>query len=197
MIEHDRRKPDLKGERVKLIPMDLSHVHELFEASQEKDIWTYLPAKVTTLEQIHEVVAQAIIEREKGTQYPFTIKDLSTNKVVGSTRFLVISPENKSLEIGSTWLNPSVWRTRVNTECKYLLLKHAFEVIQLNRVEIKTDARNLRSQQAIVRLGAKSEGTLRKNRILADGFVRDTVIFSVIAEEWPDVKHTLKGFLNR
>ncbi|MFC0272136.1 GNAT family N-acetyltransferase [Metabacillus herbersteinensis] len=187
----------LKGERVELIPMETSHAHDLFEASQDDNIWTYLPAKVTTLEQMHDVVEQAIIEREKRTQYPFTIKDLKTNKIVGSTRYLVLSPENKSLEIGSTWLNSSVWRTRVNTESKYLLLKHCFETLDLNRVEIKTDARNQRSQQAIARLGAQKEGTLRKNRILPNGFVRDSVIFSVIAKEWPDVKHRLEGFLHR
>lgn len=123
------------------------------------------------------------------------IIDQATNQVVGSTRFLDISSQHRQLEIGSTWLTPSVWRTRMNTECKYLLLKHCFEVLETIRVQIKTDRRNVQSQRAIERLGAVKEGVLRRHRILPDGYVRDTVYYSVIDEEWPAVKARLEAFL--
>ncbi|WP_238327843.1 GNAT family N-acetyltransferase [Paenibacillus gorillae] len=118
-------------------------------------------------------------------------------KIVGSTRLFDLSAEHRGLEIGSTWLNPSVWRTRVNTECKYLLLREAFEHLDMLRVQIKTDLRNLQSQAAIERIGAVKEGILRKHRILHDGYVRDTVMYSITNDEWPDVRIRLESMLEQ
>ena len=125
----------------------------------------------------------------------FTIIDKETNRPVGSTRYMDITLPNRGLEIGWTWLTPSVWRTRMNTECKYLLLKHGFEELNLLRIQLKTDSRNLRSQRAMERLGAVREGVLRRHRLLSDGYQRDTVYYSILAEEWAGVKARLERSL--
>jgi RimJ/RimL family protein N-acetyltransferase len=187
---------ELIGERAKLIPMKESHVKKLFEAGRFPEIWEYMPVRVTSLDDMQQLVKAALTAQEKGNELPFVIFDQQTKRIVGSTRFLDISIPNRSLEIGGTWHTPDVWRTRINTECKYLLLKHCFETLQTVRVQIKTDARNLRSQRAIERIGAKKEGVLRRHRILSDGYIRDTVYYSIIDEEWPQVRQRLHGYLN-
>lgn len=168
----------------------MNHLEGLWEAAKPDEIWTFVASKVRTKADMEQMILAAIQEREKGTQYTFTVLD-NENRVIGSTSFLGISPVHNSAEIGSTWYHPDVWRTRVNTECKLLLLKHAFEVWNLTRVQLKTDSRNLRSQQAIARLGAVKEGTLRKDRKISDGYVRDTVYFSILRDEWKEVKSGL------
>jgi len=188
---------EMIGEQAKLIPMNESHVQELFQAGCYPEIWEYMPVRVATLDDMKRLVEAALTARDKGSELPFVIVDQQTERIVGSTRFLEISIPNRSLEIGGTWLSPDVWRTRINTECKYLLLQHCFETLQCVRVQIKTDTRNIRSQQAIERIGAKKEGILRRHRILSDGYIRDTVCYSVIDEEWPEVKQMLQGYLNR
>jgi len=185
----------LQGETVKLLPIIDEHLEGLWEAAKPEEIWTYMAGKVRSFEEMEQMIITAIKEREKGTQYPFVVLN-NDDRIIGSTRFLDISPQNKSAEIGWTWYIPEVWRTRVNTECKYLLLKHAFENWDLRRVQLKTDYRNIRSQEAIARIGAKWEGTLRKDRVISDGFVRDTVFFSILHDEWPDVKCNLLSKLN-
>lgn len=185
----------LLGERVKLIPLEELHTEGLYEAAKVPEIWSHLPSKIQNIEDIKQLVKNALKSKESGQELPFVVLDLETNSIVGSTRFLDISIPNKSLEIGWTWYNPSVWRTRVNTECKYLLLKHCFEELNFNRVQLKTDVRNQRSRTAILRLGAVQEGIIRKHMILPDGFARDSVIFSIIKEEWPSIKERLEDFL--
>jgi N-acetyltransferase len=179
-----------QGESVKLIPISIDHLNGLWEAAKPDEIWSYTATKVRSLAEMEQMINTAVNEREKGTQYTFTVQDVN-NRIVGSTRFLDISTLHKSAEIGSTWYHPRVWRTKVNTECKLLLLEHAFEKWNLTRVQLKTDSRNLRSQQAINRLGAVREGTLRKDRVISDGYVRDTVYFSILSNEWEDVKEGL------
>ncbi|PLR76681.1 GNAT family N-acetyltransferase [Bacillus sp. V3-13] len=181
----------LEGDAVRLVPLKLTDADALWRAGEPEEIWTYMATAVRSKEEMEAVVASAIQEREKGIQYPFAVVSVSDGAIVGSTRFLDISEVNKSLEIGWTWYHPSVWRTRINTESKYLLLQHAFGKWGLNRVQFKTDARNVRSQQAIARLGAVKEGTLRKDRIIRNNFARDSVYFSILNEEWPDVKKKL------
>jgi RimJ/RimL family protein N-acetyltransferase len=132
-------------------------------------------------------------EREKVTNTLI----LARGEAVGGTTYLDISKPDCRLEIGNTWLGRASWRTSVNTECKFLLLRHAFETLAANRVQLKTDARNHRSQRAIERLGAVKEGVLRKYQVMGDGFVRDTVMYSVIASDWPAVKARLEGLLKR
>ncbi|MFD1674542.1 GNAT family N-acetyltransferase [Alicyclobacillus fodiniaquatilis] len=188
---------ELIGKRAKLIPMDESHTADLFEAGWDRSIWTYMPDIAETMDDMRHLVSLALSARDKGTELPFVIVDQHSNKIVGSTRFLDISIPNRHLEVGWTWLSPSVWRTRINTECKYLLLRHGFEQLDMIRVQIKTDGRNVRSQQAIERIGGVKEGVLRKHRILHDGYVRDSVYYSVIAEEWPGVKSRLEKMLSR
>lgn len=186
----------LEGIRAKVIPMEQSHAAGLFAAGQNQEIWNYMPMRIQSLDDMQRLVSEALQRKENGLDLPFVIIDQQSNKFVGSSRFLDISADNRTLEIGWTWLSPEVWRTRINTECKYLLLKHCFEDLNTVRVQIKADARNERSLNAIERIGAKREGTLRKHRIMHDGYIRDTVFFSIIAEEWPDVKVRLENMLD-
>lgn len=185
----------LEGAAVKLVPVSMDHLDGLWEAAKPEEIWTYTASKVRNMEDMEQTIKHAIQEREGGTAYTFTVYN-NENRIIGSTTFLDIKPAHKSVEIGSTWYHPEVWRTRVNTECKLLLLEHAFEKWGLTRVQLKTDSRNLRSQTAIARLGAVKEGTLRKDRVISDGYVRDTVFFSILNEEWESVKNQLKEKLN-
>lgn len=187
----------LTGRRSKLIPLDESHTERLFAAGQEREIWTYMTAKISRLEHMRQMVRKALKAKEEGKEYPFTIIDQETDTVVGSTRFLDISVPHRNLEIGSTWLSPRVHRTAINTECKFLLLRYCFETLGTVRVQIKTDLRNLRSQKAIERIGGVKEGILRRHRILPDGYIRDTVYYSILDLEWPKVKSHLIGLLNR
>jgi RimJ/RimL family protein N-acetyltransferase len=185
----------LEGERVRLVPLAPEHVEGLYEAAQAPEIWPYLPYAIDSLEKTRFFIEQSLKLQNQGSHLVFTIIDKETDRIVGSTRYLEISPSDKNLEIGFTWYNPSVWRSRVNSECKYLLLRHAFETLGCIRVQFKTDSRNERSQNAIMRLGAVKEGTLRNHRILADGYIRDSVCFSILDREWADVKTRLEGFL--
>lgn len=182
---------ELKGEKVKLLPISLHHIEGLWEAAKPDEIWTYMATTVRNKEEMKQMIASAIQKREKGTEYTFTVVN-QEDKIIGSTRYLDISPEQKSLEIGSTWYHPDSWRTSINTECKYLLLQHVFESWKVRRVQLKTDSRNLRSQKAIERIGAVKEGTLRKDRKIAGGYVRDTVYYSILDDEWGTVKLNLE-----
>ena len=188
---------ELTGKRVKLLPMTPAHADELFAAVYDADagLWTYMPLRPATLADMDHLVQQALEARQQGQEYPFVIFDLQSQRLVGSTRFLDISAANRSLEIGWTWLTPDVWRTGINTECKYLLLRYCFETLDLLRVQLKTDSRNLRSQQAIERIGGVKEGVLRHHRIMPDGYLRDSVYYSILAEEWPAVKKQLETWL--
>lgn len=186
---------ELKGESVRLVPISLDHLDGLWEAAQPDEIWTYMATTVRSKKEMEQMIVSAIQKRQKGSDYTFVVIN-QENRIIGSTRFLDILPEHSSLEIGSTWYHPDTWRTRVNTECKYLLLRHAFEIWKIGRVQLKTDSRNLRSQRAIERIGAVKEGTLRKDRKISGGYVRDTVFYSVLQEEWHTVKKKLEGKLS-
>ena len=186
---------ELTGQYVKLLPLASGHTEALFAAAQDPGIWTYMSLQVATIADMTRLVQQALVARQQGQEYPFVIFDQQTGHLVGSTRFLDISVTHRNLEIGWTWLAPEVWRTRINTECKYLLLRHCFETLDLLRVQLKTDGRNLRSQQAIERIGGVKEGVLRQHRIMPDGYVRDSVYYSILATEWPAVKTKLEHWL--
>lgn len=188
---------ELRGERAALAPLEMAHLRGLHEAGRSPRIWTYMPMRATTLEDMRRLIDGALRARQAGAEVPFVISDLETKRIVGSTRFLDISPAHRSVEIGWTWLAPEVWRTRINTESKSLLLRHCFEVLRTVRVQFKTDMRNIQSQRALERIGAQKEGVLRRHRILPDGYVRDSVIYSIIAEEWPAGKRRLEGLLSR
>jgi RimJ/RimL family protein N-acetyltransferase len=186
---------ELHGTRALLRPLQESDAEALFDAGRPPEIWRYMPQHPQTLDDMRRIVRETLAAQSQGLEMTFVIFDQQTDRIVGSTRLLDISLPNRHWEIGWTWLTPDVWRTRLNTECKYLLLRHSFETMGMIRVSLKTDARNLRSQQAIERLGATKEGVWRRHRILPDGYIRDTVYYSIIAEEWPTVKQRLEGFL--
>ncbi|MEK5640776.1 hypothetical protein BK138_24310 [Paenibacillus rhizosphaerae] len=182
---------ELDGKRVKLIPLELEHSIHLYECSRDPEIWASYPIHIRTLNEMEKFVQKALDGRERKEQFPFVIYDKETNEIVGTTRYLRISEENNNLNIGSTWYSSKVWRTRVNTESKSLLLNYAFENLRVNRVEIITTITNIRSQKAIERLGAVREGILRKKY---NGL--DYVIYSIIDTEWNEVKNRLEGFLD-
>src|SRR6266513_716872 len=187
----------LTGARAKLIPMEASHAEALYQAGGSPEIWPYMPLWPKTPDDMRRLVREALAAREKGSEFPFVIVDQQTGRIVGSTRFLEITPAHRGIEIGWTWLARETWRTPINTECKYLLLKHCFETLGAIRVQLKTDARNIRSQQAIERIGGVREGVLRHHRIMPDGYLRDSVYYSILLEEWPAVKARLEAFLGK
>lgn len=188
----------LYGDAVKLEPLDTTHAQDLLAAGADPDIWRYLPiAQPDSVAEINRWIDEAWRLASLGNQLPFAIVDPGTDRAVGSTRFLDIHRSWRTLEIGWTWLAASVQRTAVNTECKLMLLKHAFEDLGALRVQFITDARNLRAQQALDRIGAVKEGVLRKQRVNHDGSVRDAVYYSILDDEWPSVKERLAAKLAR
>lgn len=186
---------ELVGRRVRLVPMDESHVGPLCQAGADREIWRYMPVKAETPDDLASLFRQSIENRAGGQELHFAIYDQERERYVGSTAFLDITPAHRALEIGWTWLTPAVWRTSINTECKYLLLTHAFETLGAIRVFFKTDSRNERSQRALERIGVVKEGVLRHHRIMPDGYLRDSVYYSILAGEWPAVKERLERYL--
>jgi RimJ/RimL family protein N-acetyltransferase len=186
----------LEGVNARLEPLEAKHAEGLFAIGQDETIWRYLlRPKLVSLDDARNFVDEAVKVAATGTQLPFAIIDQKCNRVAGSTRYLDIRASDRAIEIGSTWLGREFQRTAINTECKYLLLRHAFEELGAVRVTLKTDGRNEQSQRAIERLGAVREGVLRKHMILWDGYIRDTVYYSILDSEWPDVKRRLESFL--
>lgn len=186
----------LTGAAVRLEPLTLGHAEGLYAAAQEPRIWRYMSTDPSgSLEDMRAWVISAMSDGATGAQYSFAIVERRAGTVLGSTRYFNISSYDRGLEIGGTWLAARVQRTAVNTECKYLLLRHAFEELGAVRVQIKTDVRNEISQRAIERLGAVREGILRKHKLVQHGYIRDTVMYSILDSEWPEVKARLEGFL--
>ena len=179
----------LAGNVVRLEPLGQEHAPICIRVSQDPDIWTYMPVDPShSLEALSTWIEAALRARAQGQQMPFAIVDALSGRVYRLHPLFEHLPQDYGLEIGWTWLAREVRRTAVNTECKYLLLRHAFESLGAIRVQLKTDSRNQRSQRAIERLGAVREGVLRKQMILENGYQRDTVMYSIIADEWPAVK---------
>jgi RimJ/RimL family protein N-acetyltransferase len=163
----------------------------------EPEIWHFMRyGQVETESQLCAWVRELLDLQTQGTDLPFTVIHLASGNAIGCTRYLHIDPPNRSLEIGGTWYGLEYQGTMVNTECKYLLLKHAFETLACIRVWFKADARNNRSLHALERLGAIKEGVLRNHMILPDGFIRDSVVYSLLPEEWPMVKRKLEAQLS-
>lgn len=187
----------LEGEQVKLLPASHEHIEGLYKVSCYDELWKYSPSKMTTYEDLTTTMDTWMRLKQQGVRYPFVIIDKIANEIVGSTSYLDIAVPHRKLEIGGTWLDPKVWRTRVNTECKFLLLKYGFEDLNLIRIQLKTDKRNERSNHAIQRIGARFEGTLRQDMILHDGHFRDTNVYSILNSEWNTVKDKLHGFLEK
>lgn len=184
----------LEGRCVRLEPLRDVHAAGLFEIGRDASIWTWmLRVPFTTLDEARELVASALALERAGTQLPFVIIEKAGGRVAGSTRYLNISHVDRGLEIGHTWLGVEFQRTAVNTECKYLLLRHAFETLGCARVQLKTDALNERSRRAIERIGATFEGVLRKYQLTRNDRIRDTAMYSITDDEWPRVRALLES----
>jgi N-acetyltransferase len=189
----------LEGSVVRLEPLRRDHTKLFWDVAHPdlENIFRWIPYEMKTSEDFENVASIAFAEQECGQSIVFATVERSSGRVIGSTRFMNIDRTNRRVEIGSTWIAPAWHRTGVNTEAKYLMLRHAFEVWKCMRVELKTDALNQRSRNAILRLGAKEEGTLRRHLVTWTGRVRDTVYFSVLDSEWPAVKSRLESFTKR
>jgi len=185
----------LENETVLLRSLDKGDVQGILEAVSFPEIWLHMSTAMENIEDVNGFVDHALAMKEKKTECPFVIIDKVSGQIIGSTRFMDIDDKHKRLEIGTTWLIPAYWRTSINTNCKYLLLQYCFEILKLQRVQIKTDHENYRSQKAIERIGAIKEGVLRNHMIRKDGTIRHTVMYSIIKEDWPEIKTHLQKLL--
>jgi RimJ/RimL family protein N-acetyltransferase len=181
----------LSGEHVELIPIALEFLEPLCEAVQDGELWrlwyTFIPTPAT----MKVWIEKALNEKKEGVSLPFVVKRKIDRRIVGSTRYMNIDKDIRRLEIGTTWYSKSVQRSYVNTECKYLLLRHAFEELACRAVEFRTHRLNEQSRRAIERLGAQLDGMLRNHRMMANGTIRDTAVYSILDTEWEGVKSNL------
>jgi RimJ/RimL family protein N-acetyltransferase len=190
------RPVTLTGRHVRLKPLQVEHAEALFPSADEPDIWRYMPyGEVNTPGKLRAVIEDLLARQARGTDLCFAVFDVARDVPVGMTRYMTIETAHRGLEIGGTWYGKAYRRTAVNTECKYLLMRHAFETLGCIRVQLKTDLRNERSQRAIERLGVVREGVLRKNMLMPDGYQRSSVMYSVTDDDWPGVKARLEQFL--
>jgi len=187
----------LEGKVVRLEPLRREHAPLLWAVAKDAvdDIFRWIPYPMQTLEDMQDGIDRILAEQARGQSVAFATVEKSSARVIGSTRFMNMDLSNRRVEIGSTWIAPAWQRTAVNTEAKYLMLRHAFEQWQCLRVELKTDSLNQKSRAAILRLGAKEEGTLRQHMVTWDGRRRDSVYFSILDTEWPNVKARLEAKL--
>jgi len=192
MIQNTHLSVVLENDRVRLEPLSWEHFDSLLPfALKHPTLLQYSPVKFGNEAALKEYFETNLALKEKGTKYPFAIFDKTKNQFAGSTSFMNISNKNQRLEIGSTWLGKDFQRTGLNRNCKFLLLKYAFETLDCQRVELKTDQRNEQSKTAIQAIGAKYEGCLRSHTLMIDGHRRDTVYFSILKEEWEGIKSTI------
>lgn len=188
----------LPGGLVRLEPLAPAHGPDLYANGTEPSLWTYKPVPAPrSAEEMAGLVADTLRLRDEGRCQPFAVVELASGRAVGETRYHNFAPADHGLEIGWTWLAPRVQRTGVNTECKFLLLRHAFEQLGAVRVQFRTHHLNVRSQRALERLGAVREGVLRRHMLMPDGSFRDSVYYSVIDAEWPEVRTRLEGLMRR
>jgi RimJ/RimL family protein N-acetyltransferase len=185
----------LTGRFVRLEPLTHGHLEALARVAFDPSIWTWMPATVGDLASLERWLDEAIATERTGTALPFVTVRLDGNVAVGSTRFMNISARDGRVEIGGTWIAPAYQRSAVNTEAKYLMMKHAFETLGATRVELKTHSKNERSRRAIERIGGVYEGMHRKHMLHQDGSRRDTVWYSILDDEWPGVRAKLEGML--
>lgn len=182
---------------VQLLPLEAHHRNDLLRAASDGQLWELWYTSVPSATTIEAYLQTALEQRDKGTAMPFVVVDQEAQQVIGSTRFCRMQPQHRRLEIGYTWYAQRFQRTRVNTTCKYLLLRYAFEELNCIAVEFMTNWFNLPSRAAIARLGAKQDGVLRNHRINADGSYRDSVVFSITEQEWAGVRNSLEYRMKR
>jgi N-acetyltransferase len=197
MDERSFRPPvTLTGRYVELVPLERSHAAESWEFSSDPEVTRYLRSgPVASVADMERFIDDVLAGQANGTDLAFTTRLRATGRAIGMTRFLRIDRQSQWVEIGGTSIDRRFWRTPVNTEAKLLMLRHAFEVEKAHRVQLQTDLRNVRSQTAIARLGAQREGVMREDVVMPDGYRRSSVIFSILAPEWPEVKRRLTEFL--
>ncbi|HVD61131.1 MAG TPA: GNAT family protein [Gemmatimonadaceae bacterium] len=187
----------LEGDRVRLEPMQRDHLDALLEAGRYEELWRWTRSNATTRETMSAYMDEAFTEAGNGTALPFVTIDKPSQTIVGSTRFANIDHNNRRVEIGWTWISPHFQRTYINSEAKYLMLRHAFDVWDCVRVELKTDVLNEQSRTAMLRLGAIEEGVLRRHVMTYNGRFRDTIYYSILDHEWPAVRARLEARLRR
>jgi RimJ/RimL family protein N-acetyltransferase len=185
----------LESRNVRLEPLSQAHHPGLSAVGLEEELWRWIPTPVRTPEEMSAYIATALDEQARGVSLPFALIEKASGRVIGSTRYGNVDRTHHRVEIGWTWFAPAWQRTGANTEAKYLLLRHAFETLGCIRVELKTDSLNERSRAAILRIGAREEGTFRNHMITASGRIRDTVYFSILDSEWPAVKAHLQTMM--
>lgn len=182
----------LKGETVDLIPLEKEYFPEIIQRANDKRIWEFYPYDGTNYERIQGLLNGYLINREEGHEYPFVIFHKGDNKIIGCTHLREMVQRHKKLEVGSTWLHPDYWKTRINPECKFMLLQFCFETLDCMRVMLRANDKNIRSRKAIEKIGAKFEGLLRNEVLHDDGYKRTSAYYSIIDEEWPEVKVNLE-----
>lgn len=187
----------LEGAHVRLEPLSLAHHAGLTGVGLDEELWRWIPAPVRTPDEMRAYIETALKEQAAGTALPFATVERRTGCAIGSTRYGNVDRLNRRVEIGWTWIARPWQRTAANTEAKYLMLRHAFETLGCIRVELKTDSLNERSRNAILRIGAKEEGTFRNHMVTSTGRIRHTVYYSIIESEWPAVKARLEEKLSR
>ena len=189
----------LEGRAVRLVPLQREDAPKLWDVMKDhaEDLFRWIPYPMKTADDAARFMELVLAEHQRGVSVPFATIERSSGKIAGSTRFMSIDVANRHVEIGSTWIAPAYQRTAVNTEAKYLMLRHAFEIWKCLRVEFKTDSLNEKSRVAIARLGAKEEGTFRNHMVTSTGRIRHSVYFSIVDTEWPEVKRRLEERMAR
>lgn len=181
----------LTGERVELVPFERIHIDELIPLTKDKSLFEFFPVDYSDTEKFLASCEEVLTGRENGTYYPFVIKDKASQKIIGSTMLFDIYPIDRKLEIGRTWLIATARGGGINAECKLLLLTFCFETLKTVRVQLKATEKNLRSRRAIEKIGAKYEGTIRKERAMPNGTFRNTVVYSILDDEWREAKEKI------
>lgn len=182
----------LKGQEIALFPLEKEHLDDLFVASSNKEIWELTSVDYSIKDIFYPNFHKALMDRDDGTVYPFIIVHQPSNTIIGTTRLLEIYPNDKKIEIGVTWIKKEFWGTIANLECKLLLLEYCFETLQANRVQFRAKDNNLRSRRAIEKIGGIFEGILRKDKIEANGQPRNTAFYSILNNEWKNVKESIQ-----
>ncbi|MCE3606341.1 GNAT family N-acetyltransferase [Massilia sp. P8910] len=185
----------LQGKHIELRPLEFDTLDALFAVAQDAEIWRLTSVDYSIRENFYPNFTAALKGREARKTYPFLIYHTGSSQIIGTTRFLEICPEDRKLEIGVTWLASQYWGTGANAECKYLLLEYCFDTLKANRVQFRAKSDNMRSRRALEKIGATFEGILRKDKIEPGGNARDTAFFSILNDEWPELKPTLAARL--
>jgi N-acetyltransferase len=181
----------LEGYQIRLIPMRYEHLDTLVDLGNDERIWAVFPSSRSNPDLHRQYLEHRLVEMQHGLQHAFCIQLMDTGQIAGTTRLTHLDQENRQLEVGS-WLHPDFWRSGINTISKFLLLQFCFETLQTVRVQFRTDVKNERSRQALEKMGATQEGIFRNERIREDGTTRDAVFYSIIQNEWPDIKQRLQ-----